>query len=165
MSTRAEQTALRLAIRAAGFPPATRRHALERVAQALLVYREVPASEPTGRGRPRDTRLESLLINLAVQFHIAKPETPGVTKRGERYSGALVDFAREVLSIVGARVTARNFGRLIYSVVRKEAQIHGDLDRYPTISKRSRVDWTLASDVPVTLESMLRYSNVRKRRS
>jgi hypothetical protein len=165
MSTRAEQTALRLAIRAAEFPPSTRRHALARVEQALLVYREAPASEPTGRGRPRDTRLESLLINLAVQFHVAKPETPGVTKRGERYSGALVDFAREVLNIVGAHVTARNFGRLIYSVVRKEAQIHGDLAQYPTITKRSRADWTLPSDLPVTLESMLQYTSGRKRRS
>lgn len=146
MSTHAK---LRLAIAAAEFPGAMRAHALERIEQALMLYHEAPVAAAGGRGRPRDTRLESLLINIAVQFHVAKPSTPGVTKRGQRYSGALLNFVRQVLDAAEIKAGERGLGRLIYNVIRKEAQIHGDLADYPAITKRSRDDWTLRSDVPI----------------
>jgi len=152
---------LRLAIAAAEFPGAMREHALEQIEQALMLYHEAPVAAAGGRGRPRDTQLESLLINIAVQFHVAKPTTPGVTKRGQIYSGALVDFVRQVLEAGEIQAATRNLGRLIYSVIRKEAQIHGDLAEYPPMTKkpgdgrsedkggRRRQSWTLPTDVTV----------------
>ena len=164
--SRRSRIELRLAVRAAGFPPATRQHALTQIQQALLVYHEAPVSRVATRGRPRDERLESLLVSLAVQFHVALPTTPGVTKRGECYSGTLVDFARRILDAAldrrahprgadTARVAPRNLGRLIYTVIRKRAEIHGDLESYPALTKRPgdgrpgtrRSDWSLPSDV------------------
>lgn len=164
----AERTRLRLALRAARFPSAARRHACAQIEDALMLYRE-PMTKPSkaaqefrelyerlgfqwearGKGRPRDTRLESLLIAVAVQFHAALPDVPGVTKRGTRYSGALVDFTRRVFDAAGIDPSTRDLGRLIYSVVRKGAQIHGDLDHYPPMSKLSRKSWSLPSDVTV----------------
>lgn len=172
MNPRSGAKSLLLALRAAGFPPSTRRHAVGRIESALLVYHEGPDGPPSWeaprRGPPRDYRLEALLIAIAVQFHVAVPDQPGVTKRGERYVGPLADLTQAVLNIGGIRPTTRNLGRLIYSVVRKEAQIHGDLESYPTLTKRSRQNWSLPTDEPIPdhpLELLRHYGARRRRRS
>ena len=154
-----ERTLLKLAIGAAGFPEAELDHVCDRLESALLVYREGPRGPPHPRvrelipwkpapGRPRDKRLESLLIAIAVEFHVALPAVPGVVKvgkSGEKYRGSLVELTQRVLDIAGIDDTPE-LGRLIYRAVRKEAQIHGKLELYPPMGRRSRASWSLPSD-------------------
>ena len=172
MTPRTRTKSLLRALRTAGFPRSERRHALARIESALLVYDEVPDGPPSWeaprRGPRRDHKLEALLIAIAVQFHVAIPDQPGVTKRGERYRGPLVDLTQAVLEIGGICPATHSLGRLIYSVVRKEAQIHGDLNRYPALTKRGRQNWSLPTDEPIPdhpLELLRHYGARRRRRS
>lgn len=149
------------AMKAAGFAPAARRHALVRIEQALLVYHadSSPRSvwgatvlqelrvmmQKAGRGRPRNRRLEALLQDLAVQFHVALPDRPGVAKHGARYYGEFVTFAERVLAAAGIKPAVKDLGSLIYRAVRNDSQIHGELDTYP--ETRSKRRWQHKSDI------------------